>query len=289
VQRRADVIDGLTREEAPESKVDDRLASKRSLHLEPVVVGIDETQTYFEEAPEKLRNEFVELVTYLVKKGPALGVIVILATQQVTAETIPTSISNNAVIRFCMKVEGGFQPNDQILGTGAYSRGVDANMLDIDDEGIGYLKAEGTKPRIVRSVWGLDAVASERIALRARQLRVDAGMLVGQAAGDELEREADQVNLLAELRDIFGARTLGVGGCWSGVIATPVSWRSTVATPRSWCHCASWSALPGAAGRWRSRSRPVKGWPGSTSIRFVVGPPGSAGPCWPLPPTPYWS
>ena len=106
-----------------------------------------------------------------------------------------------------MKVEGGFQPNDQILGTGAYSRGVDANMLDIDDKGIGYLKAEGTKPRIVRSVWGLDAVASEKIALRARQLRVDAGMLVGQAAGDELEREADQVNLLAELRDIFGAST----------------------------------------------------------------------------------
>lgn len=64
VQRRADVIDGLTREDAPESKVDDRLASKRSLHLEPIVVGIDETQTYFEEAPEKLCNEFVELVTY---------------------------------------------------------------------------------------------------------------------------------------------------------------------------------------------------------------------------------
>ena len=73
VQRRADVIDGLTREEAPESKVDDRLASKRSLHLEPIVVGIDETQTYFEEAPEKLCNEFVELVTYLVKKGSGAG------------------------------------------------------------------------------------------------------------------------------------------------------------------------------------------------------------------------
>jgi hypothetical protein len=32
-------------------------------------------------------------------------------------------------------------------------------------------------------------------------------MLVGQAAGDELEREADQVNLLTELRDIFGVST----------------------------------------------------------------------------------
>lgn len=217
VRRRADVIDGLPREEAPQSKVDSRLASIRKLRLEPIVIGIDETQTYFEEAPEAMRKEFVELVTYLVKKGPALGVRVILATQQVTAKTIPTSISNNAVVRFCMKVEGGYDPNDRILGTGAYKRGIDANMFDQGDIGIGYLKAEGIPAKIVRSVWGLDGVEAEKLALQIRQARIEADRLTGQAVGEEMEREADQVSLLDELREMFGETTqkmslAGIGG-----------------------------------------------------------------------------
>jgi len=167
MRRRADVIDGLPREEAPESKVGSRLASRRELGLEPIVVGIDETQAYFEYGDDgdkdakAIRDELVAIATDLVKRGPAVGIIVLLATQNVNRSTIPTSISNNAVLRFCLKVFN--QPaNDQILGTGAYKAGVDAATFATEDKGIGYLRGEDVEPKIVRSVHGLDAVAQRR-------------------------------------------------------------------------------------------------------------------------------
>jgi len=90
-----------------------------------------------------------------------VGIIVLLATQNVNRSTIPTSISNNAVLRFCLKVFN--QPaNDQILGTGAYKAGVDAATFATEDKGIGYLRGEDVEPKIVRSVHGLDAVAQRR-------------------------------------------------------------------------------------------------------------------------------
>jgi SRSO17 transposase len=61
--------------------------------------------------------------------------------------------------------------------------------------------------------------------------------------------------------------------------AAPVTWRSTAATPRRSCRCASWSGLPAAAGRSRSRSRLARAWPGSTSTRSAAGLPGDAGRC----------
>lgn len=204
LRRRARVIRELPREECPESKVTSVLASRRELHLEPIVVGLDETQVYFEDAAKPVRDEIVAIMTDLVKRGPALGIIVVMATQQVTATTIPTPISNNAVIRFCMKVFG-YQAVDQILGTGAYKSGLDAQMFDLSDKGIGYLRAEGHDAQIVRTVHGLDAVESEKVALRARNLRLQVGRLSGDAADDVMDTEAEQVVLLDDVRTVLGA------------------------------------------------------------------------------------
>ncbi|GEL17706.1 FtsK/SpoIIIE domain-containing protein [Pseudonocardia asaccharolytica] len=207
--RRADIIDALPFDQCPESKVTAELVRARpDLDLGPIVVGIDETQSYFSYGDDgnrdhkAIRQELRSGVTELVKLGPALGIIVLLATQQVNDATIPTSIANNAVIRFAMKLEG-HEPNDRILGTGSYKRGIDATMFDLDDKGIGYLKADGAAPRIVRSVYGLDAPAANEVALRARALRAGVGMLTGAAADDEpvfvvLDEVADVERVLAD-------------------------------------------------------------------------------------------
>lgn len=204
MRRRARVIREMGREECPENKVTSVLANRRG--LEPIVVGIDETQVYFEDQEKAIAEELSSLVTDLVKRGPALGIIVILATQTVNKDTVPTGISNNAVIRFCLKMTGQ-DPNDRVLGTGSYKRGVDATMFDINDKGIGYLKADGAEPRICRSVWGLDAVASEKVARRARQLRVDAGRLTGDADDEESAEEAFQVDLREDVLHVFQGGT----------------------------------------------------------------------------------
>lgn len=217
VGRRADVIDSLSREEAPESKVTSELVNARKdLDLGPIVLGIDETQAFFgygddgNKEHKAIRAELKSGITELVKLGPALGVIVLLATQQVNDATIPTSIANNAVIRFCLKIEG-HEPNDRILGTGAYRRGLDAQMFDLDDKGIGYLKADGQVATIVRSVWGLDAVASEKLALRARQLRQAGGWLTGEALGEDMVHEAEQVDFLEDCRQVVTSPTVHLG------------------------------------------------------------------------------
>lgn len=220
LRRRAKVIRALPREECPESKVTSALADRRDLGLEPIVVGVDETQTWFEYGDKgnkdhkAIRDELKSISTDLAKRGPALGFIMLLATQQVNADTIPTSISNNAVIRFCLKVFGHVA-NDQILGTGARKAGLDATMFDIEDKGIGYLRADGSDAQIVRSVFGLDAVAADQVAERARALRIAEGRLRDDSV-------VDAVVVLDEVED--AARALADRGRASAHLNELVEW-----------------------------------------------------------------
>ncbi|MEM8925024.1 MAG: hypothetical protein AAGD35_16075, partial [Actinomycetota bacterium] len=86
----------------PEGKITRQLANDRTLGLHPVLLAIDETQTCFVDWAEA--KEFTALVTKLAKMGPAVGIMVILATQSVNNDTIPRSISVTAALRFCLKV-----------------------------------------------------------------------------------------------------------------------------------------------------------------------------------------
>lgn len=209
MRRRARVVRELPREQCPESKVTSALAARRDLGLEPIVVGIDETQVYFgygdraNREHKAIREELDAIVSDLVKRGPALGIIVILATQQVNSQTIPSAIANNIVIRVALKLEG-HEPNDRVLGTGAYKRGIDAQMFSIDDKGIAYLKAEGRDAVIVRSVAGLDSVAADKVARRARAMRETANRLTGDAAGEDVDAPP-QPSLLDDVREVMTA------------------------------------------------------------------------------------
>ncbi|MGX1975472.1 cell division protein FtsK [Streptomyces kronopolitis] len=180
LRRRAKVIRSLPRDLCPESKVTTELASRRSLGLHPIVIGVDECQIWFEHS--KYGAEFKEICTDLVKRGPATGIVLLLATQRPDKDSIPTAISANASARWCLKVMGQIE-NDMVLGTGSYKRGVRANMFAWGDKGICYFLGEGADARIVRSAF-IDAVEADRIALRARGLRERAGTLAGHALGE---------------------------------------------------------------------------------------------------------
>ncbi len=103
-----------------------------------------------------------------------------MATQTVRDSTIPTEAQAVAVYRYALKMEG-WEPNDKVLGTGAFKSGVDATMFGFDEKGIGWLKGEGAKPQITRSVVGLDAVQSRQVALRCRAWRAARHLLTGEA------------------------------------------------------------------------------------------------------------
>jgi S-DNA-T family DNA segregation ATPase FtsK/SpoIIIE len=224
MRRRTKVIRSLPRDICPENKVTPELASRKSLGLHPIVVPVDECQVMFEHP--QYGSEFEEIATDMAKRGPALGIELLLATQRPDAKAIPTGISANAVLRICLKVMGQTE-NDMVLGTSAYKNGARATMFAFSDKGICYLAGEGDAPRIVRSFY-IDAPAAEKIALRARGLRVAAGTLSGHALGEVPEDSGPSFDLLADI---------------SAVVSEPKLWSETVVTRLA-------ELRPGAYGPW---------------------------------------
>jgi S-DNA-T family DNA segregation ATPase FtsK/SpoIIIE len=195
LRRRTRTVRGLPRDKCPENKVTAELAGLKSLGLHPVVLAVDECQKAFEH--RGYGAEIQEISEDLVRLGPALGIMPAFATQRPDAGSLPTRISANAVLRFCLKVMGHVE-NDMVLGSGLHKAGVRATMFTRSDKGIGYLAGEGDDPLIVRTFY-VDAPAAEQIVARARVLRERAGTLAGYALGEDPKPEDTAASLLADV------------------------------------------------------------------------------------------
>lgn len=183
LRRRTKVIRELPRDVCPENKVTDDLANVKKFGLHPIVIGVDECQVWFEHP--KYGAEFEEICTDLIKRGPAAGITLVLATQRPDAKSLPTGISANAVLRFCLKVMGHTE-NDMVLGTSMHKNGIKATMFSRRDRGIGYLAGEGDDPTIARTYF-IDGPTAEVVVQRARVLREKAGNITGHATGQALD------------------------------------------------------------------------------------------------------
>jgi len=199
LRRRAKVIKALPRSRCPESKVTPALANDKSLGLHPIAISIDECQVLFEH--EKYGAELESICTDITKRGPALGIIGMYATQRPDAKSLPTGISANAVLRFALKVMG-HTANDLILSTGAYKSGVRATMFSRKDLGICYMAGEGDDPRIVASAF-IDAPKAEQVVTRARKMREEYGNITGHAIG-EGPAETAGLDVLADVLKSMG-------------------------------------------------------------------------------------
>lgn len=197
LRRRAKVIKSLPRSRCPESKVTPALADDKSLGLHPIVVGFDECQVPFEH--DEHGAEIEAICTDLVKRGPALGIVTLFGTQRPDAKSLPTGISANAILRFCLKVMG--QPaNDMVLGTSMYKSGYRATMFSRSDRGICWMAGEGDDPRIVASAF-VDAVAAEQVVARARKAREEYGNVTGHAIGKGPDKTTG-TDILADVLDV---------------------------------------------------------------------------------------
>ncbi|WP_432188652.1 cell division protein FtsK [Streptomyces sp. Tue6028] len=201
LERRAKVISSLPKDKCPENKVTPALAANHSLGLHPLVLAIDECQELF--AHEKFGKEAGSLCTAIIKRGRALGVILLLATQRPDKESLPPAISANVGTRFCLRVMGQIE-NDMILGTSNYKNGIRATSFTKSDKGIGYLVGAADDPQIVRGYY-LDNPAADAICARARKARIDAGTLTGMAAGQTPERRETADPLLEDILAVTAA------------------------------------------------------------------------------------
>lgn len=186
------------RDLVPDSKVTRQLADRRGLGLHPIVMAIDECQELFSHS--EYGKEAGDLATAIIKRGRALGVMLILATQRPDKDSLPTGVSANVGTRFCLRVMGQVE-NDMVLGTSAYRNGLRATSFTRSDRGIGYLAGATDAPVVVRTYY-LDAADSDAVVARAHAARAAAGLLSGHAVGDEAEPVV-AYNLLDDLQTVF--------------------------------------------------------------------------------------
>jgi S-DNA-T family DNA segregation ATPase FtsK/SpoIIIE len=135
IMRRTERLKALDREVCPDKRTTWQIAAKRSLKLHPIVCIIDEAQNLFAH-PDHGKAAGLD-AEFVIKIGPAFGVILVIATQRPDKASLPTGVSGNVSTRFCLKVTGQVE-NDMILGTSAYKNGLRSTTFRPEiDAGIG--------------------------------------------------------------------------------------------------------------------------------------------------------
>ena len=221
IGKRTERLKALPREVCPDKRVTREIGARRSLKLWPIACIIDEAQNLF--SHEKYGKQAADDAVFIIKIGPAFGVMLDLATQRPDAKSLPTGVSSNVGLRFCLKVMDQ-TANDMVLGTSAYKNGIRATTFRPEvDAGLGYLVGASAQAQVVRTYY-LDMPATEKIAARARALREAAGTLSGVALGDD--GSAPQRDVLADVREVLAGA--------SGLHWQPLADRLAQRFPERW-------------------------------------------------------
>jgi S-DNA-T family DNA segregation ATPase FtsK/SpoIIIE len=176
------------RGEAPEGKVTPELAARPGSGLHPVLIVIDEAHELL------VDKEAAAAAERLIKRGRALGITVILATQIPDKSAVPPAITRCVTMRWCLAVQDQVA-NDMILGTGAYKRGLAATAYRPGiDAGWGVVTGLES-PTAVRSYYP-DAEQSAALVARATVLRG------GRAVGDGVDLPESR-DVLADVLHVF--------------------------------------------------------------------------------------
>ncbi|WP_020501829.1 FtsK/SpoIIIE domain-containing protein [Sciscionella marina] len=197
-QRRFARMATLDDDVCPESKITPAISTERALGMPITAVIIDEVQVYLEDATKvdvggkktTLGAYIADLLTYLAKKGPAAGIVVILATQRPDSTTIPSRLRAVLGSRFALRVMD-WRDSNIILGEQMNARGFDSSRLLATHKGVGILRPDGETEAgdnvlamTVRTYF-MPNDDWRAICERGRELRERAGTLTGHAIGQE--------------------------------------------------------------------------------------------------------
>ncbi|MGH3707454.1 MAG: cell division protein FtsK [Pseudonocardiaceae bacterium] len=212
VQSRFARMATLDDEICPESKITPALSRDPDLGMPITAVIIDEVHVFLENPTRDhvggtkttLGDYIADLLTYLVRKGPAAGIVVILATQRPDSTTIPSRLRAVLGSRFALRVMD-WRDSNIVLGEQMNTRGYDASTLLPSHKGVGILRPDGETDA------GADVVAMtvrtyympnpqwREVCARGRALRESAGTLAGHAAGDDQRQAIDPASVVKAL------------------------------------------------------------------------------------------
>ncbi|MCZ4123893.1 cell division protein FtsK [Streptomyces sp. H39-S7] len=183
----------------PEGKLTPELSRNKAMNMPLTMVVIDEVQEYLQH-PEHGKT-ILDLLVYLARVAPAVGVSVMNSTQKPDDKACPSVLRDQHQARFALMV-GSWQVSDVILGAGSYTEGLDASRLLRSHKGVGLLKGMSDESGIVRTYLanGRDA---ESILTRAAALREAEGTLSGDAIGQSAGNDAAADTLLDDIAAVL--------------------------------------------------------------------------------------
>jgi S-DNA-T family DNA segregation ATPase FtsK/SpoIIIE len=116
-----------------------------------ILIAIDEIAFFSATSGDKKDQEkFMVLLRDLVARGRAVGIIVVAATQRPSSDIILPSLRDLFAWRFAGRCTNDVS-SDIVLGHGWAARGYSSNTVDPNNQGCGYLIAEGGIPALVKA------------------------------------------------------------------------------------------------------------------------------------------
>ncbi|MFC7382841.1 hypothetical protein [Sphaerisporangium rhizosphaerae] len=170
------------------TKLTPELCRRFGVDVELTVV--DETR-YYVTSPQG--DEIVEAMVDIASRGPAAGVLLVLASQRMTTDAIPGPLKGVCSLRWAMRCPDTTASN-AVLGQGAAGAGYNASDIPRSHRGVGILDADGADPVKVRSYFlddqGTDLV---EVAEAAYALRAAAGTLPDHVQDAPAEDPAEKI------------------------------------------------------------------------------------------------
>lgn len=185
-------------------RVTRKLASDKRVGLHPIICGIDECHELFQHP--KFGKHAAELAVRLIKRGRKYGIVLLLATQSPTKDSLPREVTRNISCGIAYSVADQVA-NDGLLGSGRYRAGIRATDLRMHTDR-GTCVAVGITDAVfelVRTFYipfddGTDDVSP--VIARAVELVADAGRVIEPPARREIEPAAP-VDHLADIAEVM--------------------------------------------------------------------------------------
>lgn len=180
MERRFALFRSLPTSLCPQGKLTPEIQKRYNLPW--IFVTIDELQEYLTAMEKDDRDQVINDLARIARRGPAAGFISNYASQRPDADSVPTKLREIITIRYSTQVVDQTS-SDMVLGKGKAAQGADASVLSEDHMGVGVLVTGPASFVTVKADY-LDGPAFVEICTRGRELRKAAGQLSGDALGD---------------------------------------------------------------------------------------------------------
>ncbi|MFF8599535.1 FtsK/SpoIIIE domain-containing protein [Streptomyces sp. NPDC015232] len=180
MERRFALLRDLPTSVCPEGKLTPEIVARYNLPV--IFVTIDELQEYFTAMEREDREQVINDLCRIARRGPAAGFISNFASQRPDAESVPPKLREIITIRYSTQVVDRTS-SDMVLGKGKAAQGADASVLSEEHKGVGVLVTGPASYVTVRADY-LDGPTFAQLCRKGRALREEAGQLTGDAAGD---------------------------------------------------------------------------------------------------------